>query len=68
MATNPETIEERNQPFTKRVVETITNTTGTKRGRARISLPLAAGFAALAPEPFNAISAALLAFVALEIN
>lgn len=68
MATNPETIEDRNPTFPKRVVEAITNTTGTKRGRVRFSLPLAAAFASLAPEPFNAIAAALVAFVALDIN
>ena len=68
MATNPETTNEQDQPFVRRVVASITGTAGSKRGRVRVSLPLAAALAALAPEPFNAISAALLAFVALEIN
>lgn len=66
MATNPETIEDREQPFIKRVVEVMTSPATSKRSRERIAMPAAAALAALAPMPAGALAVALIVFVALD--
>jgi hypothetical protein len=66
MATNPESSEDRDQGFIRRTVEIITQTAGSRSWRRLVSIPLAAAFGSLAPEPFGQIAAALVAVIALE--
>lgn len=66
MATNPESSEDRQPSFIRRTVESVGNAVGSRSWRRITTIPLAAAFASLAPEPFGQIAAALVALIALE--
>jgi hypothetical protein len=66
LATNPEGIEDAQQPFVRRVVEVLTSPTTSKKSRERIVLPLIAALGSLAPDPIGVVVAALVVFSVLD--
>lgn len=66
MATNPEGIEDREQPFVRRVVEVLTSPTTSKKSRERIVLPLAVALTSLGPDVVGAIATGLIVFAILD--
>lgn len=65
MATNPESIEREQTTVVTRVIEVAQSLTS-RNNRERTIYALAAACGSLAPEPFGALAAALLALAALE--
>ena len=66
MATTPETIEDREQPIDRKVINVAENSITQKTSRERWLYALAAAFGSLAPAPFGAFAAALIALAAFE--
>ena len=66
MATNPEGIEDREQPFVRRVVEVLTSPATSKKSRERIVFPLAVALTSLGPDVIGAIATGLIVFAILD--
>lgn len=66
MATNPETIDDRNHPVIRRVVKAVTETAGSRKFRERAFISVAAALAALAPIPYGPLAVFLLVLAAAE--
>ena len=66
MATTPESIEDREQPIYRKVIDVAENIITQKTSRERWLYALAAAFGSLAPAPFGAFAAACIALAAFE--
>lgn len=66
MATNPETIEDREQPVFRRVIQTVRDAAASRSSKHKLFLALAAAFGVLAPVPFGPAVALLLVLAAAE--
>ena len=66
MATNPETIEDREQPVYRRVIQSVRDTAGSRSTRQKFFLAVAAALGSLAPVPFGPAVALLLVLAAAE--
>lgn len=66
MATNPETIEDREQPIIRRAVQAVRTSVESRTNRLKFFLAAAAACSCLAPTPFGPAAAFLLVLAAAE--